>query len=149
MKIRGEHPNEIAGQNRSTGKCSAIPAPGLSVRRHRRSGGDGSNSINISTASAFVAAAWAESGETRQPQCLSKSGSSDLAGGGRHQSGHQRQRSREALEITRHVTSLRQQYHAGFRHAMPVRQQLKTRTLFNVLGPLINPAHPAGANRRL
>ena len=33
-------------------------------------------------------------------------------------------------------------YHTGFRHAMPVRQQLKTRTLFNVLGPLINPAHP-------
>ncbi|WP_025476267.1 anthranilate phosphoribosyltransferase, partial [Yersinia pestis] len=34
------------------------------------------------------------------------------------------------------------QYHTGFRHAMPVRQQLKTRTLFNVLGPLINPARP-------
>ncbi len=33
-------------------------------------------------------------------------------------------------------------YHTGFRHAIPVRQQLKTRTLFNVLGPLINPAHP-------
>jgi len=34
------------------------------------------------------------------------------------------------------------QYHAGIRHAMPVRQTLKTRTIFNVLGPLINPAHP-------
>ncbi len=34
------------------------------------------------------------------------------------------------------------QYHLGFRHAMPVRQQLKTRTVFNVLGPLVNPARP-------
>lgn len=34
------------------------------------------------------------------------------------------------------------QYHSGFRHAAPVRSQLKTRTLFNVLGPLINPARP-------
>lgn len=34
------------------------------------------------------------------------------------------------------------QYHSGFRHAAPVRTQLKTRTLFNVLGPLINPARP-------
>lgn len=35
------------------------------------------------------------------------------------------------------------QYHSGFRHAAPVRSQLKTRTLFNVLGALINPARPS------
>ncbi|MCK8228747.1 anthranilate phosphoribosyltransferase, partial [Erwinia amylovora] len=34
------------------------------------------------------------------------------------------------------------QYHSGFRHAMPVRKELKTRTIFNVLGPFINPARP-------
>ncbi len=41
-------------------------------------------------------------------------------------------------------------YHTGFRHAMPVRQQLKTRTLFNVLGPADQPgASAAGADWRL
>ncbi len=34
------------------------------------------------------------------------------------------------------------QYHRGFKHAVPVRQALKTRTIFNILGPLINPAKP-------
>ncbi len=34
------------------------------------------------------------------------------------------------------------EYHGGVRHAMPVRQAMKTRTIFNILGPLINPARP-------
>ena len=52
------------------------------------------------------------------------------------------ERSREALDDLGVCFLFAPKYHTGFRHAMPVRQQLKTRPLFNVLGPLINPAHP-------
>lgn len=51
-------------------------------------------------------------------------------------------KSRRALDELGVCFLFAPKYHTGFRHAMPVRQQLKTRTLFNVLGPLINPAHP-------
>ena len=51
-------------------------------------------------------------------------------------------KSRQALDELGVCFLFAPKYHTGFRHAMPVRQQLKTRTLFNVLGPLINPAHP-------
>ena len=53
--------------------------------------------------------------------------------------------SRKALDDLGVCFLFAPQYHTGFRHAMPVRQQLKTRTLFNVLGPLINPARPKKA----
>ena len=51
-------------------------------------------------------------------------------------------KSRQALDDLGVCFLFAPKYHTGFRHAMPVRQQLKTRTLFNVLGPLINLAHP-------
>ncbi len=59
------------------------------------------------------------------------------------------ERSREALDDLGVCFLFAPKYHTGFRHAMPVRQQLKTRTLFNVLGPLINRPTAAGADWRL
>ena len=109
MKVRGEHPQEIAGAATALLENAApFPRPDYPFADIVGTGGDGSNSINISTASAFVAA----------------------------------DESRQALDELGVCFLFAPKYHTGFRHAMPVRQQLKTRTLFNVLGPLINPAHP-------
>ncbi|XNM54320.1 hypothetical protein ACLK2I_06885 [Escherichia coli] len=58
MKIRGEHPNEIAGAATALLENAApFPRPDHLFADIVGTGGDGSNSINISTASAFVAAA--------------------------------------------------------------------------------------------
>ncbi|HID9277397.1 TPA: anthranilate phosphoribosyltransferase, partial [Enterobacter kobei] len=106
-------------------------------------GGDGSNSINISTASAFVAATCGlKVAKHGNRSVSSKSGSSDLLAAFGINLDMPAQQARQALDDLNVCFLFAPQYHSGFRHAMPVRQQLKTRTLFNVLGPLINPARP-------
>ena len=47
-----------------------------------------------------------------------------------------------ALEQERFVFLFAPRYHPAFKHVMPVRRELGVRTLFNLLGPLVNPAHP-------
>ncbi len=143
MKIRGEHPNEIAGAATALLENAApFPRPdylfadivGTAVTR---------NSINISTASAFVAAACGLKVAKHGNRCVSsKSGSSDLLAAFGINLDMNADKSRQALDELGVCFLFAPKYHTGFRHAMPVRQQLKTRTLFNVLGPLINPAHP-------
>jgi anthranilate phosphoribosyltransferase len=51
-------------------------------------------------------------------------------------------RAREMLDTLGVTFLFAPHYHSGIRHAMPVRKALATRTMFNVLGPLINPARP-------
>ncbi|ECU6109508.1 anthranilate phosphoribosyltransferase, partial [Salmonella enterica] len=100
-------------------------------------------SINISTASAFVAAACGlKVAKHGNRSVSSKSGSSDLLAAFGINLDMNADKSRQALDELGVCFLFAPKYHTGFRHAMPVRQQLKTRTLFNVLGPLINPAHP-------
>ncbi len=144
MKIRGEHPNEIAGAATALLENAApFPRPDYLFADIVGTGGDGSNSINISTASAFVAAACGLKVAKHGNRCVSsKSGSSDLLAAFGINLDMNADKSRQALDELGVCFLFAPKYHTGFRHAMPVRQQLKTRTLFNVLGPLINPAHP-------
>ncbi|MGL4668768.1 MAG: anthranilate phosphoribosyltransferase [Saezia sp.] len=144
MKARGEHPHEIAGAaTASLQHAQPFEHPHYMFADIVGTGGDGANSINISTASAFVAAACglpiAKHGNC---SVSSKSGSSDVLTELGLKLDMDAHTSRTALDDLGVCFLFAQQYHPGFKHAAPIRKQLKTRTIFNILGPLINPARP-------
>ena len=144
MKVRGEQPQEIAGAATALLEdAKPFPRPDYAFADIVGTGGDGSNSINISTASAFVASACGlKVAKHGNRSVSSKSGSSDLLAAFGISLDLPAEKARQALDDLNVCFLFAPQYHSGFRHAMPVRKELKTRTIFNVLGPLINPAHP-------
>lgn len=144
MKVRGETPAEIAGAAEALlSDAKPFPSPDYLFADIVGTGGDGSDSINISTASAIVAAACGlKIAKHGNRSVSSKSGSSDLLAAFGVDLNMSPDLSREALDRLNVCFLFAPHYHTGFKHAMPVRQALKTRTIFNVLGPLINPARP-------
>ncbi|CDL80646.1 Anthranilate phosphoribosyltransferase [Xenorhabdus szentirmaii DSM 16338] len=145
LKLRGEQPQEIAGAAQAfLANAAPFPRPDYTFCDIVGTGGDGSNSINISTTSAFVAAACGlKVAKHGNRSISSRSGSSDLLAAFGVALDACAEESRRALDELGICFLFAPQYHCGFRHAAQVRQQLKTRTLFNILGPLINPARPS------
>jgi anthranilate phosphoribosyltransferase len=142
LRLKGETADEIAG-------CAeAMRAHVLAVHPTRTdlvdvvgTGGDGANTFNISTTSAIVAAAaGAAVAKHGNRAASSASGSADVL----EALGFRLDLSPE--QIARSIDELgfgfmfAQAHHPAMKHAAPVRRELGTRTVFNVLGPLTNPA---------
>ncbi|GAB4125997.1 MAG: anthranilate phosphoribosyltransferase [Sideroxydans sp.] len=110
-------------------------------------GGDGAHTFNISTASAFVAAAaGAKIAKHGGRSVSSQSGSADvLEALGIHINLTPQQTAR-CIEEAGFGFMFAPNYHSAMKHAAPVRKELGVRTLFNILGPLTN---PAGARQQL
>jgi anthranilate phosphoribosyltransferase len=142
LRAKGETADEIAG-------CAeAMRQHVLSVEPRRRdlvdtagTGGDGASTINISTAAALVAAAAGAAVAKHGNRAVSSAcGSADVleALGFRLE--------QDAGRIARSIDELgfgflfAPSHHPAMRHAAAVRTELATRTVFNVLGPLTNPA---------
>jgi anthranilate phosphoribosyltransferase len=142
LRLKGETADEIAG-------CAeAMRAHVLAVKPEREdlvdtagTGGDGAGTFNISTAAALVAAA-AGAGVAKHGNraVSSSSGSADVL----ESLGFVLELPAERIE--RSIDELgfgflfAPSHHPAMRHAAPVRRELATRTVFNVLGPLTNPA---------
>jgi anthranilate phosphoribosyltransferase len=142
LRAKGETADEIAGCAEAMREHVLAVQP----RRHdlvdtAGTGGDGARTINISTAAALVAAAAGAAVAKHGNRAVSSAcGSADVL---------------EALGFTLEQPPVRIEqsidelgfgflfapsHHPAMRHAAPVRKELATRTVFNVLGPLTNPA---------
>ena len=148
LSIKGPTPDEIAGAALAMReKATRIDVGDLRVVDTCGTGGTGKKPFNISTCAAFVAAgAGAYVAKHGNRGATSKCGSSDVL---------------EALgvnvtaapaQVARCIREARMgflfapQLHGAMKFAVPVRKEIGIRTVFNVLGPLTN---PAGARRQL
>ncbi|MAF74510.1 MAG: anthranilate phosphoribosyltransferase [Idiomarinaceae bacterium] len=144
MKLRGETPAELAGAARAVLDVSKpLTSTNAILADSCGTGGDGSNSINLSTTSALVASSMGlPMAKHGNRSVSSRSGSADvLESLGLRVDLDPREASKQLADHG-FCFLFAPHYHPGIKHAMPVRQTLKTRTLFNLIGPLVNPARP-------
>jgi anthranilate phosphoribosyltransferase len=144
LKTRGETPAEIAGAARALREAAVpFPKPDYPVADTCGTGGDGAGTINVSTAAGFVAAACgvpvAKHGNRASS---SRCGSADLLEASGVRLDPPPAVARRTLDDAGLCFLFAPAYHPGVRQAMTVRRTLRTRTLFNLLGPLVNPARP-------
>ncbi|MDU8924844.1 anthranilate phosphoribosyltransferase [Pasteurellaceae bacterium LIM206] len=144
LKIRGETIEEITGAVTALlNQAKPFPAPDYPFADIVGTGGDGANTINISTACAITAASLGlKIAKHGNRSVSSKTGASDVLTALGVNITMSAEQARKALDEIGLAFIFAQQYHTGFKYAVPVRQALKTRTIFNILGPLINPANP-------
>jgi anthranilate phosphoribosyltransferase len=147
LKMKGETAAELAGFARAMRERMIVVDAGADVIDTCGTGGDSSGTFNISTAAALVmAGAGAHIAKHGNRSLSSSSGSADVL---------------EALGVRIATTpeeaawAVREigigflfapHLHPAMKFAQPVRRELKMRTVFNLLGPLVN---PAGARRQL
>jgi anthranilate phosphoribosyltransferase len=142
LRLKGETAEEI------TGCAEAMRAHVLAVRPARQdlvdtagTGGDGAGTINISTAAALVAAA-AGAGVAKHGNraVSSASGSADVLEALGFRLELPPARIEQSIDELGFGFLFAPTHHPAMRYAAPVRRELAARTVFNVLGPLTNPA---------
>jgi anthranilate phosphoribosyltransferase len=142
LRAKGETADEIAG-------CAeAMRAHVLAVRPRRDdlvdtagTGGDGAHTINISTAAALVAAAAGAAVAKHGNRAVSSAcGSADVLEALGFTLEQEPERIAQSIDELGFGFLFAPSHHPAMRHAAAVRKELATRTVFNVLGPLTNPA---------
>ena len=145
LRAKGVAPSELRGfatSMRSLARRPQLP-PGSPLVDMVGTGGDGSGSFNLSTGAALLVAAMgirvAKHGTS---SVSSKSGSADVIRALGVPLPLDEVQAGECLAATNFTFFFAPHYHPAMKAIMPVRQALGVRTVFNILGPLLNPAEP-------
>ncbi len=146
LKIKGETAGEIAGASRSMRRHSVFVDPrGRPVVDTCGTGGDSLGTFNVSTTAAFVVAgAGVPVAKHGNRSITSRCGSADVLG----ELGVNLEATPDVMEECIHEVGIGFLYapklHPAMKHAMGPRKELGFRTIFNLLGPLTNPAGARG-----
>ncbi|GHT78563.1 anthranilate phosphoribosyltransferase [Actinomycetota bacterium] len=147
MAVKGETIDEITGSAAGMRKHCIRLLNDIDVLEIVGTGGDNSNSFNISTTSAMViSAAGIPVAKHGNRAASSKSGAADVLEALGVNITVPPEKSLELLTDINLCFLFAQNYHIAMKYVAPVRKELGIRTIFNILGPLVN---PAGAKREL
>lgn len=141
LRMKGENIDEISGSAMGMRNNGTKLEHDMDVLEIVGTGGDKANTFNISTTSAFVAsAAGCKVAKHGNRGVSSKSGAADVLEALGAKITIEPEQSKEMLEKIGMCFLFAQKYHTSMKYVGPVRAQLKIRTIFNILGPLTNPA---------
>ncbi|MDE6005831.1 MAG: bifunctional anthranilate synthase component II/anthranilate phosphoribosyltransferase [Oscillospiraceae bacterium] len=141
LATKGETIDEIAGFAKGMREKAHIVPDSSDSIEIVGTGGDQCASFNISTTSAFVASAGgAKVAKHGNRSVSSKSGAADVLEALGVKITSTPEQAKACLDTTGISFLFAQSYHASMKYVAPVRTQLGVRTIFNILGPLTNPA---------
>ncbi|MCT1426694.1 anthranilate phosphoribosyltransferase [Corynebacterium sanguinis] len=144
VRTRGETFADVAGAARAfLAAGRPFPVTGKGIMDSAGTGGDGANTINISTAASLTAAA----GGVKMIKCgnrsvSSKSGSADVLEALNIPLDLDPERAVRQFEASNFTFLFAPAYNPAIAHVQPVRKSLGVSTLFNTMGPLLSPARP-------
>jgi anthranilate phosphoribosyltransferase len=142
LRSKGETADEITGCAEAMRDHVLVVRPGRDdLVDTAGTGGDGAHTINISTAAALVAAAAGAGVAKHGNRAVSSAcGSADVLEALGFTLEQEPQRIAKSIDELGFGFLFAPSHHPAMRHAAAVRRELATRTVFNVLGPLTNPA---------
>ncbi|MDJ0842701.1 anthranilate phosphoribosyltransferase [Crocosphaera sp.] len=148
LQAKGVSADELAGMAQVLQQQSVQETPishTVPVIDTCGTGGDGASTFNISTAVAFVAAAaGVKVAKHGNRSASSKVGSADVLEYLGVKLSATPEKVAQALETVGITFLFAPGWHPAMRHVAPLRKTLKVRTIFNLLGPLVNPLRPTG-----
>ncbi|MFC4892839.1 anthranilate phosphoribosyltransferase [Pseudofrancisella aestuarii] len=144
LKLKKETPIEIAASAEALiNNAKSFPNIDYEFADIVGTGGDGLNTINISTTAAFVAATCGlKIAKHGNRSISSKSGSSDLLESFGINLNLSPEKTKNSIDKNNLGFLFAPNYNDGLKYVRDARKIMKTRTIFNILGPLINPAKP-------